>query len=191
LTGSTSLTVNAPPPPLVTVTNAAISRNKKHQVTQVTVDFSGAVNSAEASSVATYRLATAGKKGSFDAKNAGIIKLKSAAYNAAANEVMLTPKKPFALTKAVQLRVNGLAPSGLLDTLGRLIDGNHDGQAGGNAVALLRSHGATLSARVSGASGGAASLQASAAMALYPDIMNVMIPPKGSMLSKQKSRLMS
>jgi hypothetical protein len=63
--------------------------------------------------------------------------------------VTLTPKKAFALTKPVQLRVNGQPPSGLEDSAGRLIDGDHNGQPGGNAVALLRRGGATISAVVS------------------------------------------
>ena len=56
--------------PLVSVTGVQVVRNKKHLVTGITVDFSGAVNASEADSEATYRLATAGKKGSFAAKNA-------------------------------------------------------------------------------------------------------------------------
>jgi hypothetical protein len=49
------------------------------------------------------------------------------------------------LSKTVQLRINGLSPSGLTDRLGRLIDGNRDGQAGGNAVALLGRRVVTMS----------------------------------------------
>jgi hypothetical protein len=146
LTGSTPLTVTAPaPPPLVTVTNVHFVRNKKHLVTQISVDFSGAVNVSEADSVATYRLATAGKKGSFDAKNAKVFKLRSAVYDTALNEVTLTPKKSFRLSKPVQLRVDGLPPAGLQDSLGRLIDGDHNSTPGGNAVAILRASGVTLS----------------------------------------------
>ena len=51
---------------------------------------------------------------------------------------------PFRLDKAVQLRINGLAPSGLTDRMGRLIDGDHDGQPGGDAIARLRSNGISL-----------------------------------------------
>jgi hypothetical protein len=91
-------------------------------------------------------VATAGKKNSFDAKNAKLINLKSAAYNPANNTITLNPKKPFALTKPVQLRVSGQPPSGLQDTLGRLIDGDQNGTPGCNAVALLRRSGATISA---------------------------------------------
>jgi plastocyanin len=189
LTGGTSLTVDAPPPPpLITMTGVGIVRNKKHLVTQITVSFSGAVNMTEADSVTTYRLATAGRKGSFDAKNAGIIKLRSAVFDAAIDQEKLTPKKSFALTKPVQLRVSGLAPNGLEDTLGRLIDGNHDGQAGGNAVAVLRTHGVTMSARVVGPSGGDASVQPPALMALDPnDMMGAQTT--GSAVLKHKSEL--
>ena len=45
--------------------------NKKKQVTEVIITFSGAVSSAEAGHTGIYRLATAGKHGSYTAKNAG------------------------------------------------------------------------------------------------------------------------
>jgi hypothetical protein len=89
---------------------------------------------------------TPGRKGSYTAKNAGIINLRSAVYTRSTNTVALTPKKPFALSKPVQLQVNGLAPSGLQDSYGRLIDGDHNGTAGGNAIAILSKKGATVNA---------------------------------------------
>src|SRR5262249_39225263 len=133
-------------PPLVTMTQVQRVLNKKHQVTRIVVGFSGAVNAGEADSLNSYRLATAGKKGSFTARNAKVIKLKSAVYNPATNAVALTPRKPFSLTKPVQLQVIGVPPSGLQDGLGRLIDGDHNSQPGGNAVAVLSRGGAILSA---------------------------------------------
>ena len=66
----------------------------------------------------------AGNRGSFTAKNARVIKLKAATYDAADDTVTLVPRKVFALTKKVQLRVDGVPPSGLEDSLGRLIDGD-------------------------------------------------------------------
>jgi hypothetical protein len=56
-------TPTSTPPPPVTVTGVRDVTNKKHQVTEVLVTYSGAVNAAEADNLATYRLATAGKKG--------------------------------------------------------------------------------------------------------------------------------
>ena len=132
-------------PPLVTVVKVT-DVVKKKKVTEVIVTFSGSVNSAEADSPSIYRLATAGKKGSYTAKNAKVLRLKSATYTDATHTVVLIPKKPFVLTKPVQLLINGLAPAGLEDSVGRLIDGNHDGQAGGNATAILSRGGVKLSA---------------------------------------------
>ena len=99
----------------MTVTKVMDKLNKKHQVTEVDVIFSGAVNAAEADSMHTYRLATPGKKGSYTAKNAGIIKLKKALYTPSTNTVALTPKKPFALTKPVQVLVYGTGATALQD----------------------------------------------------------------------------
>ena len=127
-------------PPLVTMTGVQEVLNKKHQVKEVIITFSAAVDSAEAGKNGIYRLATAGKHGSYTAKNAGLIKLKKAAYSTADDTVTLTPKKPFALTKSVQLVVNGTPPSGLQDTLGRFLDG------GTKAVAILTKGKATIDA---------------------------------------------
>ena len=121
--------------PLVTVTGVS-TVTKKKLVDQVTIRFSGALNSGAAGSVGTYRLATAGKKGSFTAKNATVIKLKSAVYSSQNDTVTLTLKSPLKLTKTVQLEVNGEPPSGLEDSFGRLIDGDDNGQPGGNEIAL-------------------------------------------------------
>jgi RHS repeat-associated protein len=149
----TTPTPTPTPPPLVTVTGVRDVTNKKHQVTEVLVTFSGAVNAAEADNVATYRLATAGKKGSYTAKNAKVIPLKSAVYDAADDTVMLIPKKAFALTKNVQLRVNGSPPSGLQDSSGRFIDGDDNGSAGSNAIVILSRRGVDIDAVVSGTTG--------------------------------------
>jgi hypothetical protein len=124
-------------PALVTLSTVQAAKNKRHQVTQITLQFSGAVNATEADSVAIYRLVMAGKKGSFTAKNARLIRLHSAVYDPSTNTVTLTVRKAFARSKAVQLTINGMPGIGLQDSVGRLIDGNHDGQAGGNAVAVL------------------------------------------------------
>jgi hypothetical protein len=132
---------SAPP---VTVVSVQDVKNKKHLVTEIVVDFSGPVNAAQADSVATYRLATANGKGSFTAKNSPVLKLRSAVFNPANDTVTLTPKKAFALTKAVELTIDGTAPSGLQDSSGQLIDGDDNGQAGSNAVALIRRSGVTL-----------------------------------------------
>ena len=47
-------------------------------MTRIVVDFSGGVNGFNAESVATYALTVAGKKGSFAARNARHLRLRSA-----------------------------------------------------------------------------------------------------------------
>ena len=128
----------------MTLTQVQPVFNKKHLVTEILVTFSGAVDATEAQETGIYRLVTPGKHGSFTAKNAGSIKLRSAVYDAASDTVTLTPKKAFSLSKPVELTINGNPPSGLQDTFGRLIDGDDDGTPGGNAAAVLRRSGVVI-----------------------------------------------
>jgi hypothetical protein len=132
--------------PLVNMTKVQEVMNKKRQVTEINVTFSGEVNVDLADSIATYRLATPGKKNSYTAKNAGIIKLKNAIYTSSTNTVALTLKKPLVITKPVQLLILGTGPGGLQDAAGQLIDGDHNGTAGGNAIAILTKKSATVDA---------------------------------------------
>ena len=81
-------------------------------VAGIIVDFSGAVNPAEADSVGTYRPAMPGKKKSFTAKNATVVKLKSAVFDAGRDEVTLTPKKAFAPDEAGPARCQRPVPPG-------------------------------------------------------------------------------
>jgi cyclophilin family peptidyl-prolyl cis-trans isomerase len=139
----TARIVVTPPPPVV-LTNVALVTNKKHQVVEVTAIFSGALDFSEANSTAFYRMATPGKRGSYTAKNAGIIHLKRASYAAGSDSVTLTPTKRFTITKAVQLLIYGTAPSGLQDSYGRNLDAAAAGQAGSNAIAILSKHSVTI-----------------------------------------------
>ena len=86
------------------MTGVDVVKNKKHQVTEIILAFSGGLNAAEAANIAEYSLVEAGKKGSFTAKNAKTIKLRSAVYNSANDTVTLTPKKKFVLSKKCAAR---------------------------------------------------------------------------------------
>jgi hypothetical protein len=144
ITGTTVLNVTPPQPVTVTVVQPVF--NKKHRVIEILVTFSGSVNASEAGNVETYRLVTPGTRGSFTARNARKIKLRSAVYDSGSDRVTLTLKKALALTTPVQLTVAGTPPSGLQDPFGQFIDGKRDGQPGSNAVAVLRRTGVVLSA---------------------------------------------
>jgi len=134
-------TISVVAPPLVRLTNVqdVMSKNK---VTEVILTFSGPLSAAEADNTGIYRLATPGTHGSYTAKNAGVIRLRQAAYSSAKDKVTLTPQSPFALKKPVELVVNETPPFGLQDTLGRFLDG------GKNAVAILGNGGVTIEALV-------------------------------------------
>jgi hypothetical protein len=122
------------PGPLVKPTHVSDTQNTAHHVTKITITFSGALNATEAKAIANYHLVMAGK----------VLAIKSVIYNATTHTVTLTPVTPFALTSPVHLTVNGTSASGLHDTLGRLIDGDKNGMAGGNVVAVLSKTGVTF-----------------------------------------------
>jgi cyclophilin family peptidyl-prolyl cis-trans isomerase len=141
-----TVTLTVASAPLVTVTEVGDVTNKRHLVTQISVQFSGAVNADQSEMISIYRLALPGKHGSYTAKNARVIKLKKAVYDTSTELVTLTLRTPLALTrKKLQLLINGSEPSGLTDTSGRLIDGDHNSTPGGDAIAYLSKSGVTIS----------------------------------------------
>ena len=148
ITGILDVRVTAPTsagPPLVTVTNTGLGTppngNPRVQEQNIVIHFNGVLNAAEADHVGTYRLVAAGKRGSFAATNARSITLAWAWYDQATNIVVLRARKPFSLIRPLQLTIHGTGPSGLQDAEGRLIDGDRNGQPGGDAVLVITSNG--------------------------------------------------
>jgi cyclophilin family peptidyl-prolyl cis-trans isomerase len=141
--GNVTISVTPIPPP-VTLTNVQLVTNKRQQVTQVVVSFSGPLDTTDAGNKTIYRLTTPGKGGSYTARNARIIHVRKADYSAAGDSVTLTPTAPFSLKKPVQLLIHGTSPSGLQDSIGRFIDGAANGQTGSNATAILSKDGVVL-----------------------------------------------
>jgi hypothetical protein len=125
----------------VQITGVRVLQNRKHLVTQVIVSFSGAVNASEAVDQSIFELTVAGKKNSFTAKNAQHLSLGSLVYNSSTDAVTLTARKPFALTKSVELVVHGTPPGGLQDSLGGFIDGNDDGIGGDDGEFVIARRG--------------------------------------------------
>ena len=69
------------------------------------------------------------------------VAISQATYNPANNTVRLVTRSPLVLNPPLKLTINAAR---LLDTLGRPLDGDHDGQPGGNFVATLSKRGATI-----------------------------------------------
>jgi cyclophilin family peptidyl-prolyl cis-trans isomerase len=136
-TTSNPATVTITIAPLVAVTGVQAVTNQKHRVTEILVHFSGAVDALQAQQTSIYDVVIAGSNRSFTAKNARTIKLTRAVYEAALDTVVLVPRNRFALTRRAELKVDGVPPSGLRDREGRLIDGDRDGKAGGNAIVIF------------------------------------------------------
>jgi hypothetical protein len=98
----------------------------------IVLQFSGALNTGDAEYLGNYSLAT-------DATGHGhrskVVALSRANYNPIGNTVTLVTRKPLASSQLPRLTIY---TAGLLDTLGRSVDGDGDGQPGGNCVSTLR-----------------------------------------------------
>jgi len=117
-------------PPPVTVTSLSIATvkvgtgKKARKTAGLVLQFSDALNMTQAQSLAPYQLSMPGKDKRFG----------SATYNASTHTVTLITKQAFNKNQLQQLRVKSAF---LTDAFGRPLDGNHDGQPGGDYVANL------------------------------------------------------
>ena len=133
------LVVTPAPVRVLSVSVQAVRLGKSKKTTQVIVlQFSGALNAGDAQAIGNYSLATipSNKK-----QKSKAVALSQATYNPANNTVRLVTRSALALNPPLRLTINA---AGLLDSLGRALDGNHDGQPGGNCVVTLSKSGATI-----------------------------------------------
>jgi plastocyanin len=91
----------------VSVADVNLAHDRRHLVTQITIGLKGPVNASAAASIAMYRLALGGRNGSFAAPQTRVIKLKSVVYDAALEQVTLTPRKPLRFSRPVHLSIQG------------------------------------------------------------------------------------
>ena len=121
-------------PPLATVSsvsvqNESVARHKTSTV--IVIAFQEPLNGTAAANLGSYTLHTAAQGKAHKTKG---IALSRATYNPVTNTVTLVPRNKLMLRPPVQLQINA---SILTDALGRPLDGNDDGQPGGNFVATL------------------------------------------------------
>jgi hypothetical protein len=142
-TAESHINVTAPSPrvPVVTISRIQVKTvhlaNEK-TATDIVVTFSGAVDARHANNLRNYRLAAPGMGKSSKTYNK-LIPFKSAVYDKTAHRVTLLLNGSLALNPRPQLRITA---AGILDAAGRPLDGNRDGRAGGDYVALLTKAGA-------------------------------------------------
>jgi hypothetical protein len=133
--------------------------SKRKTATEITVQFNGALNSSSATTLANYQLSTVAQ----GRRPSKPVKLAQALYNSATHTVTLVLKQKVALSPPLQLRI---IASGLLDAFGRQLDGNHDGQPGGDFLATLSKTGVSIKTVNSSPAGGAQPLAVPALDAL-------------------------
>ena len=105
------------------------------QPTSIVLTFSEPMDPTRAEALGNYTLVAPGHG------HSRVIPLKAARYNGAAQTVTLFPSQLLSLHRVYQITVNGMAPLGLTNTSGVLLDGRGNGQPGTNFVAILRGFG--------------------------------------------------
>ncbi len=124
-------------------TTEKLTRNKSIEVLDVT--FSGALDESAADDITAYILDAATKSEKHGGRFTKPIRLSTASYNPITNVVTLTPRRKVPRGE-MRLTVNA---SLVLDVEGREIDGNEDGQLGGNDVVILNYRGVISAAHTS------------------------------------------
>jgi hypothetical protein len=104
-------------------------------VGQIIIHFNGALADSQAANRNNYRLVSSGMDGRFGTWDDRRIALRSVVYDADAQSVILRPRSPIAWNRVVQVRVK--AAGGVTDSMGRPIDGNLDGEQGGDFTGVV------------------------------------------------------
>ena len=115
-------------------------------IRRLIVTFSDTLDQAAARNLAAYWLVLPGRDRRFGTRDDRRIRIRAASYNAAAHTVTLTPKVLVSRRMILQLVVSGASSGAAVkDVWGRPIDGDHDGQPGGNYVVPFEPTGAAKS----------------------------------------------
>ncbi len=147
-TVTTTVKIDVVPPPVVTVTSfqpttVSVTVGKGHRAkmkkeTALVIQFSGAL--AGTGNHGAYKLLSGQtKRGVTTFKT--VVPLASVVYNSTALTVTLIPAGKLNLSKPEQLRITAAL---LTDAYGRPLDGNYDGQPGGNFVGTFKNRGITF-----------------------------------------------
>ncbi len=139
LTLQAAITTPPAAPPPVIVSGLQVTRAKK-AIGAIVVQFSGDVNAASAGAFSIVSGKKVKKKGIVYTKN---VPIASASYDPATHRLSLSLKKAVPATTPLQLTIRSGA---VTDASGRAIDGNRDGQAGGDFVAQFGAGGLSLAA---------------------------------------------
>jgi hypothetical protein len=99
--------------------------------------FDEDLDPVRATDLAGYRLVDAGRDGRLGTRDDRSIALRQATYDPATRSVTLLPSRRLALQGNHLLVVSGRGATALTDRAGNPLDGDGDGQAGGDLVRLV------------------------------------------------------
>lgn len=141
MTSSRPFSVNvAANPPLVTVASAKLTK-KKNAVAAIQLAFSGDVDPSSTGPFADIALLSAGKDRKFGTRDDVATRFRSTKYDPASRTMTLSPRTPLGPSGTFRIRLNGVA-----DRLGRAIDSDGDGVAGGSFVTIAAKSGILIRA---------------------------------------------
>ena len=121
--------------PVVVSFQRSSTRGRK---ARLTLAFSELLDPARASDLGNYRLVSPGRDGRFGTRDDRRIKIRLAAYDPATATVTLRPPAGICLRGRFRLTLNGMAPGGIADLVGNLLDGDGDGRPGSDYAVTFR-----------------------------------------------------
>ena len=131
------------PPALIKPLSITAVRLKTGQVTSINISFSDALDATSANRLSNFQIiSSAGKDKKFGTKDDVLFKVASVKYNAATKTITIVPSGKLIVSATGLYTIRA---SGLTDSLGRAIDGNRDGLAGGDLIAKLTKSAINLS----------------------------------------------
>jgi hypothetical protein len=123
--------------PYVTVNNASESV-RRGIVQSISLVFSGPLDAASANNRADYWLVLPGRDRVFGTRDDRHLRFRTTVYSTAANTVRLTPSVRLSTRQSFEVIAVGSGSKGVVrDSYGRPIDGNRDGQPGGDFVTIF------------------------------------------------------
>jgi large repetitive protein len=139
-----TLTVMLAPTTIEKVSIQKINQTKHKSVQGIVLQFSEALDAADAQNISAYTLVTVPKNKKQKSKP---VKLSAASYSSSAHTVTLFTRKTLVLNPSIDLTVKAAS---LLDALDRALDGNDSGQPGANFTAILSRAGTSVTSAVTG-----------------------------------------
>jgi hypothetical protein len=125
------------PTPAVTVVDVQ-ERARRGKIRRLDVTFSGALNRRSARNPANYWLILPGPDEQIGTSDDRRIRIRVASYKRSINKVSLIPRRDVSARQAIALVISGSTTgSSVRDFAGRPIDGDRDGQPGGDDIAVL------------------------------------------------------